>query len=260
MDTNAPPGIEGFSSLPAIAHVEADRYCEGCGYNLIGQPVKQDPRTNLLMACCPECGFYLSAKEAVTSPHAWLQRFLIVPASMGIFTMVLFCFYAAWGLGATVYIACGVIVGELEPPFVYGASLQMALWHGVGFALGGTFLITTVMSMLSTVVTPHWSRRHTRLFNMCWPLAVTAIGAVAYGKASMYPVSLVAVTPILTASALGVMGGALLGTLGGRPFARSVVRVVLAPQVRTVFGYLWTADGLEPPATKKHTLRGDHSN
>lgn len=50
-----PPGFEDW---PEISRVETDRFCFRCGYNLHQQSVRRDPRTEVLVSRCPECGTF----------------------------------------------------------------------------------------------------------------------------------------------------------------------------------------------------------
>ncbi|MEO1237648.1 MAG: hypothetical protein AAFX76_12750 [Planctomycetota bacterium] len=78
--------IAGFDAQPAVAQVEGDRFCRGCGYNLRQQPIRVEPETDTVMLRCPECGGFASAHESVTASRRWLHR-LAGPAVV------------LWGLG-----------------------------------------------------------------------------------------------------------------------------------------------------------------
>jgi len=63
-----------FDRQPAVAYIETDRFCDGCGYNLRTQPVRREPRTDLLVSRCPECGRFQPARDGTTAGRVWLRR------------------------------------------------------------------------------------------------------------------------------------------------------------------------------------------
>ena len=87
-----------FEDLPQVALVETDCYCQGCGYNLRTQAVRRDPRTQLLIARCPECQRYHPAAQATTVGRLWLQRLA---------TLLLFVWIALVGSGIV-----GILFGQ----------------------------------------------------------------------------------------------------------------------------------------------------
>lgn len=97
----------GFDRQPVVAHVEIDRYCDGCGYNLRTQPVRAEPRTAVLMCRCPECGQFTPARDAVTAGRVWLRRLGTFLALIWVPTVL----SVGLGLGAA---QVGVVVGTLD--------------------------------------------------------------------------------------------------------------------------------------------------
>ena len=85
-----------FDRLPAIAHVETDRFCDGCGYNLRTQPVRREARTRLLLCRCPECGRFHSVGDATTAGRVWLGRL----GTLALFFWVVTVIGSFVGLGA----------------------------------------------------------------------------------------------------------------------------------------------------------------
>ena len=63
-----------FATQPIVATIEVDRFCEKCGYNLRTQPVRRDPRTEILLCRCPECGRFEYARDGSTAGRVWLNR------------------------------------------------------------------------------------------------------------------------------------------------------------------------------------------
>ena len=63
-----------FDAQPIVATLEVDRFCEKCGYNLRTQPARRDPRTEILLCRCPECGHFEYARDGVTAGRVWANR------------------------------------------------------------------------------------------------------------------------------------------------------------------------------------------
>ena len=54
---------EGVSSEVVTGIIQGDRVCIACGFNLCGQRIVREPRYNLLIARCPECGQAATLQE-----------------------------------------------------------------------------------------------------------------------------------------------------------------------------------------------------
>ncbi len=61
--------------------ITADRLCAKCGYNLIGQIVRREPRYRLLVARCPECGT-VAAMQEYPLLGRWAARWGLVIAAL----------------------------------------------------------------------------------------------------------------------------------------------------------------------------------
>jgi hypothetical protein len=105
----AEPTVDGalrFEDLAPVAFVEIDRYCEACGYNLRTQAVRRDPRTQVLLTRCPECGRHHPAADGTTAARAWVRRF----------SPLLLCGWVLLVLGGVVGVfsaACGISYDQL---------------------------------------------------------------------------------------------------------------------------------------------------
>ena len=100
--TIEPTSIESGASLdfehwPAIAQVQTDRFCDHCGYNLHTQAIRREPRTQVLMIRCPECGRFHPASEAGVRLAVWSRRL----ASVAIVLWVLCVISLALTVGGT---------------------------------------------------------------------------------------------------------------------------------------------------------------
>jgi len=93
------PEIEG----PVVAHLEGDRCCPACGFNLVGSPVRREPVYGLHLLRCPECGRACPVDEHPRIER-WTSRLTALLAAL-------------WLLGLTL---ATVGVGSL---MLYGAAL-----------------------------------------------------------------------------------------------------------------------------------------
>jgi hypothetical protein len=65
---------------PTGYHIQADRPCARCGFNLFGQPIVREPHYNLTAARCPECG-QLAALQEYPALGRWANRWARVLAA-----------------------------------------------------------------------------------------------------------------------------------------------------------------------------------
>lgn len=73
--TTPPPG-----SAHTGRHVNADRPCAGCGFNLHGQPIVREPHYQMLATRCPECGRMVALQE-YPALGRWAGRWAAVLAA-----------------------------------------------------------------------------------------------------------------------------------------------------------------------------------
>lgn len=79
--------------------------------------------------------------------------------------------------------------------------------------------------------------------------STTFIGATQMEIATEVSARLVGLTPFVLSVTLGVVP-LWLGMLAGRPIARFMIRMLLAPRQRGALASLWIADGLPPPGVR----------
>lgn len=57
-----------------LSHIQADRACVKCGFNLYGQVVAKEPHYGLAISTCPECNTVAALQSYPTMSH-WVNRF-----------------------------------------------------------------------------------------------------------------------------------------------------------------------------------------
>ncbi len=264
--------VAEFDQQPTIALIETDRFCDGCGYNLRTQQVRRDPRTDLLLCRCPECGRFHPAREGTTAGHVWLRRL----GTVLLFVWIVLLLSVGLGLGSaqlginiatleelttyrhanitTTVTPQGIVTitsssgptpwrREVDPQFEHYAEF-IALMAGLSLALGFLLILVAVTAM------HHWRRWGYYVLALAMPFAA---GALAWKIWAMDNPHLAewATMYVLGFSAAYLIG-ALLGIPLGRPLARLLATLLLPPRVRPVLSFLWLADGKEPP-------RGSHA-
>lgn len=251
-----------FEGLPAVACVEVDRFCEGCGYNLRTQAVRSEPRTRILVVRCPECGRYHSATDSTSAGRPWLRR-------LGL--LLLFCWGAVivYGL-AMVLIGQGAVVYhtlyaltthrqiETVKSFPDGSmSIRIAnaalepVTDGGRYALtvlaaaAASFGLGFVAASIVVVVFHHWSRRSYLWLALTGPTLVAGVVFVAwwYEARHLFTWGL----PHVVGQALVQSLGGIAGIFLGRPLVRLIVRALFPPGLRSPLAFLWLTDGLGPP-------------
>ena len=90
---NVPP-------LQRQGQIETDTFCDGCGYNLHGQPVARDPRLGLMVCRCPECGGWHAAGKGTTAASLWLSRVATLALVLWVQFVLFAAFWLCMGLGA----------------------------------------------------------------------------------------------------------------------------------------------------------------
>jgi len=126
--------------------------------------------------------------------------------------------------------------------------LIMAIFLALSAAIGAVLTTITMVAM------PHWKRWGYVTFAVGWPL----IGAMIFHGLiwrELYGWRLVTIDLMQwhLICAVSIEAAALVCGLAavwlGRPVTRGIVRLVVPPQRRGVFAYLWLADGKTPPKT-----------
>ncbi len=277
-----------FEDLPQVAVVEVDRYCEACGYNLHTQAVRRDPRTDVLLTRCPECGRYHAAADGATASRAWFRRL----SSLALLLWVACVLAAAAG---TVAAAFGIGFGTLDElttwerlgaptvspipiaaiPNIPGLTItstttapgQTTTIYKVGrprnlivnpdFDDYELFMaavscasvgLAFVAALLLVVLCYHWKRRVYVVIAISGPILVAVLVTATWCYEAPHLLWW-ALGYITYHLALQALGG-LAGVLFGRALTRGFVRAFIPPAWRSPLSYLWLIDGHEPlPAT-----------
>jgi hypothetical protein len=268
-----------FESLAPVAFVEIDRYCAGCGYNLRTQAIRRDPRTQILITRCPECGCYHAAGDTTTAARVWLGRLgplfllawlaVVLSAALGLFGLMASLSYGtldelttwqpisaatglpatqptitrtqgSWGTTVITYTTPSRSLLQVRPDPPHYAPF-MALFAAGSFAVAGAMVLMLV------VVFHHWRRWLYVLVAVAMPLAAAALViAIWWDEAphlldwSLIYIGLHALVQLL---------GGLTGVAFGRPVARGLVRAFVPTSWRAPLAYLWLIDGKRPPGT-----------
>jgi len=261
----ASDAVREFDALPALGRLETDRFCDGCGYNLIMQAVRRDALTQLALCRCPECGRFHAVQDGTTAGRVWLRRLGTLAAT-------------AWVVGvlmtglALALCQFGITIATFEELTTYrqvpttaaiynpGSGRGMAVntpwqravreeFEGYGLMMAFVYLgvgaTGFVLALLMAVAMHHWHR----LGYLAVTLVVAA-GAAAlatYAWVQDYPFLQVWATRYAAAlAAVHVLGG-VAGAFGGRPLARLAATLVLPPKPRQALAFLWLADKKPPP-------------
>lgn len=251
-----------FECLPAVACVEADRFCEDCGYNLRTQAVRREPRTRILLARCPECGRCHAANDSTSAARPWLRR-------LGLF--LLLCWSALIICGAVmVLVGQGAVIYHTLYALTTRRHVETVktlpggstfTWVTTGpvepmtdsprypltilVAAVASFGLGIVAASIAVVVFHHWSRRSYLWLALTGPTVVAGVVCVAwwYEARHLFTWGL----PHIVGQALAQMLGGMAGISLGRPLVRLIVRVLFPPGLRSPLAFLWLADGLRPP-------------
>ena len=270
-----------FDALPPTAYIETDRYCDHCGYNLRTQPLRRDPSTGLLLVRCPECGRLHAARDGATAGRVWLQRL----GTLALFYWILLIFGMLFGLGAA---EVGITFATLDELTTYqtinikSATTSAPASGSQIISIGGTTIIQTgsTTTRLVRVIRDryeHYTAFLTLVHTISYILGFLALLLLVVAchhwrkwgyliPALLFPALLGGLVwfpwtfdnpqladwsarMILSQNAAYFVG-CLSATLFGRPFARTVVQLLLPPRLRQVLAFLWIADGKPPPVVR----------
>ena len=268
-DRSSDDGLD-FMALAQVATIETDRYCEGCGYNLRTQAVCRDPRTQILLCRCPECGRYHPAAGASSAAHPWLGRLLTL--ATGIWVVLLVSILVGWGFClfglnittieelARAMDRAGAQTPAERPSAILSSSEYWDVVGGMGLLSLGVALVGGVGV---AILFPQWRRRAADAVVIAWPLlAGMVVWAVVLDAGRRQPPQPIWWTgPYVLGQILVQAVGGLIGAGIGRPLARLAVRVLLPSRLRPFLGYLWRADGSADPGRPTRVssaLRGRH--
>jgi len=269
-----------FDQQPITAMIETDRFCEKCGYNLRTQPTRREPRTEILLCRCPECGRFQPARDGATAGRVWLQRLGTLALLSWIIFLLALCFglgmaqlgltvgtleelsYVDWNAGPVTITTQPVALGNIQitrngVTTVYPTSGQRSAYRRIVRkpqeydnwfrALMHTlsFLTGFLLLLLLTVALHHWRKWAYLIPATLIPVLVAA--GMYYAWKIEYPYLIDwALRKITSLGAVNLAGG-LTGIVFGRPFARLTCSLLLPPRIRQVMAFLWLTDGKHPP-------------
>lgn len=256
-----------FAQQPQASSIETDRFCDNCGYNLLGQVVRQEPHTRLLMCRCPECGEFAPAAAHTTIGQLWLQR----GATTLLFVWIVAVIAALIGLAIAQTVISFVPLEQMTSrryhayaPAGFGAPSQatvnvrtdysdgpklIAFTHGMSLAFG------YCTAWLIVLVMPHWRRRYAFLASVA--VALTAATIVYCIWLDVAPNLIAWGTRFIGGQALAFVGGGGIAALYGRAVARLIVVLILPPRLRPALSYLWQIDGKQVPGVTPAESAGD---
>lgn len=262
MESELQPAAAEWRGWTSVGVIEADRFCEVCGYNLRTQPVRREPTTQILLCRCPECGRFEAAGVASSAGRAllrrtsvlmlatWIALILGVFITAGIFDGVMSAFhfdittqYVHRSAGINTRLAAQLPQG-LQSGYVIRAlppQAELTMWTVLfGCSLG----IGLVTGFLAVVALHYW-RRWQRLLLVILMPCIAGLVLVAV-IASDVPHLVGYMGRIVTTHALLQIAGGMVGLIGGRSFARLLVRMFVPPSWRGPLSHLWQMDGLPP--------------
>jgi hypothetical protein len=235
-----------FETWPEISRLEVDRFCFACGYNLHHQTVRREPRTEVLMCRCPECGTFHPVAVPASSWQNWMQRFkgLFMVAWMGIVLSI--GFTAGVLHGVAVYFTLDEFTGyydQMARQFIYELKPfyweRRGMWWLVCLISGSSsFGLAMVGTMLALIFMPHWSKRAQAAIVIVWAVLPALIAAFVFwaetGGANSAPRwDLMAWgAPYILTYVCCYLAGGVLALLIGRGLVRLLIRITVPPRWR----------------------------
>ena len=114
-----PPDPSSSSSCVTLGVIRGERYCTACSFPLLGQPVTRDPRYNLLIVRCPECGTAASLLE-YPNLSRWATRLAALLAV--VYAITIFGLLA----GTAMIVRAWSIEGQRVAAEVYSERIALA--------------------------------------------------------------------------------------------------------------------------------------
>ncbi|MFG0331505.1 MAG: hypothetical protein ACF8PN_16580 [Phycisphaerales bacterium] len=257
------PAALGFDRWEMCARVESDRYCEGCGYNIRSQPVRRDPRTEILLIRCPECERFEAARDASLAGRTWMRRVGGVILVIWICTLLWLEFGAVMAQVGMSMLTLDETTNwtQLSDEVVNAPGFNGRSWRRVvsisapedhyliWFARAMMGAIAFAHICILAVVLPHWRRVWLAAWSVGPPILV-GLGIIYLLSRSEPDITGWISRVALGITACSILGG-LIAVVIGRALARGAVRTLLPAGLRSPFAYLWECDGLEAPTVAR---------
>jgi hypothetical protein len=238
-----------FEHWPSVTQVQTDRFCHNCGYNLHTQAIRREPRTQVLMIRCPECGTFHPASELGTRLAIWLRRLASVSIVLWVLIVSSLAVTVIGLQSAATYLTLDSLtenqwvtgptgtVHERHPsPYLWAndRTWRLQLYATTGSMSLGLGLVATVIAL---VVVPHWRKFHHAVFIAIWALIAAGIVTGIWWSETvrMFHWGL----PRIAAQAAVYILGGLVALIIGRPLIRLIGRICLPPRVRSVVERAW---------------------
>ena len=233
-----------FDDRPVVARVETDRFCERCGYNLRSASVRQDPRTDLLLCRCPECGKFHAANDAATAGRLWLRRMTTALLWRWILLIIVGAAALLFSQFATLGMFLVYLVETRHMASRHPQRYQEAWWTANAIVLALCVLWGSLGGFLCAAFLPHWRRWSLACGIVCWPLAVAFCLKLLLNYNP--PPLMGTMQYVMVYTWISIAAGLPMVWLG-RPMARGLIVILLPRRLRPAMGYLWLADGKPPP-------------
>jgi hypothetical protein len=245
--------------------METDVFCEGCGYNLHGQPVNREAGLGLMVCRCPECGRFHPAALGVTATRPWLARLgvgLIVSWVLFAVGVFLLC---GFFMGLFSYIHLEVFTQRTYPQnangsYVYSNYAPRSIRpppppnpnyyddRETAWKVLGSLSIANAVLLGSFCAVSMWHVRKERLyFALGWPiLAALVTYGLWWANENIELIVNWSIVRLVIYTVINI-AAMVVGLKVGRPIARFLLRVLVSPKLRQHVHFLWTCDGLQPP-------------
>lgn len=238
--------LAAFETWPEISRIEIDRFCHNCGYNLHQQDVRCEPRTEVLMCRCPECGTFHPVAVPSASFSNWAQRFKGLLMLHWIAVVLCLGFFVGMFHGVSIYFTLDEFTGYFDSQAgTYVMDFRMFYWEHpemwalvCGISGGCSFGLAFVGTTLAVVFMPHWRRAAHIAVILVWAIVPAIIVALGFwseipksGPVLASDMLQWATTYILAYVGCYILGGALALWIGRR-LVRLVIRIVVPPRWR----------------------------
>ena len=253
--------------------LQIDRFCEECAYNLRTQPVTRDPRTNILICRCPECGTFHPAGAATDAGRVWLGRLGTLLLMLWVVILISLAGGVLGGLGTLQFAhleafsryerqdRVETVDGQAITRRVYERTLRRPSSNPayearqrterrvlLGVLIASSLIAGAAGGTMLTVFLWHLGRR-TCYLALLVPLVLAGfdywIWAVETTHLRAWGLQRLAFYACLQSAGLAV------GILLGRATVRAVLRLLLPASLLQHLAFLWHADGRVVPSSRR---------